>query len=188
MKDIKKVYFLFIRYIIIFLAGLGGGLIFYKIFLFPTVFLSAKLLSFFGEAYFIKDFIIFSDIPIEISKSCVAAAAYYFFFILILSMELKAKDYFKLLFFNFGVFLLVNVVRIFFMAFLIEKSFFDSVHMLVWNFFSTIFVVLIWFSSVKLFNIKKIPGYDDFVFLKSLIKTKKRKNSIRSHQNNNSGY
>ncbi|MEM4605653.1 MAG: pacearchaeosortase [Candidatus Pacearchaeota archaeon] len=169
----REIIFLFLRYFLVLLAGIGGGFIFYKIFLFPTTFFSAKLLSFFGETYFLNDFIIFKDIPIEISKACVAAAAYYLFFILIFSMNLKIKEYLKLIFFNFGIFLLLNVIRIVIMALLIEKNFFDSVHMLIWNFFSTIFVVVIWFFSVKLFNIKKIPVYDDFVFLKSLIKNKK---------------
>ncbi len=169
----KKVLFLFLRYVLILLFGIGGGIVFYKLFLSPTVFLSSKLLSLFGETQFVNDFIFFNNIPIEISKACVAAAAYYLFFILIMSFPLDLKKRTYLFLFNFLIFFIINVLRIFFMALLIKSNFFEEVHMAVWNLFSTIFVILVWFLSVKIFKIKEIPFYNDFIFLKSLIKKKK---------------
>lgn len=176
----KSIIFLFLRYLTILLFGIGGGIIFYKIFLFPTVFFSGKLLSFFSDTYFIDDFIFFKDIPIEISKACVAAAAYYLFFILSFSFPLKINKRIKILLFNWGVFFLVNVLRIVLMSLLIEGEFFDKVHMFVWNFLSTIFVVGIWFLSTKIFKIKEIPFYNDFVFLKSFLKISKKE--IKPHK------
>ncbi len=69
--------------------------------------------------------------------------------------------------FAFSAFLLVNLLRIFILSlmFINGSSFFDITHRLFWYFLSTVFVIVIWFTEVKLFKIKEIPFYTDLKYL-----------------------
>ena len=65
----------------------------------------------------------------------------------------------------FGIFYVINVLRIFLMVLLLDSSWFDFTHKLFWYVGSILIVIWIWFSEVKLFKIKEIPFYSDLRFL-----------------------
>ena len=171
-KTTKKLLGIFSRYILVLLLALGNLFVFYKVFTRPTIFFSKLILSLFGETTGIGVYIIFRETLLEIAPACVAGAAYYLLFVLSLSVPMNLQKRIKLLVYCFGVFFVVNVLRIASMGLLLQTPFFDSVHMLLWNFFSTIFLISIWFSAVKIFKIKEIPIYTDFL---SIVKSKKAK-------------
>jgi len=69
--------------------------------------------------------------------------------------------------FSFLTFLIVNILRIFFLSIMAisGSNFFDLTHAIFWYGLSTLFVVVIWFTEVKIFRIKTIPFYSDIKFL-----------------------
>ncbi|MEK6819697.1 MAG: pacearchaeosortase, partial [Nanoarchaeota archaeon] len=109
-----------------------------------------------------------SEIPIEIIKACIAGSAYYLLLVLNLSTpNINFQKRTKMIFIAFSVLLIMNVLRIVFLSaiFLEGLPFFVLAHQFFWYFLSTVFVVAIWFSEVKLFKIKEMPFYSDFKFL-----------------------
>jgi exosortase/archaeosortase family protein len=94
--------------------------------------------------------------------------------------EIKIGKRIGMLFFSFMALLVINILRIFSLSILYVSgtSYFDITHKIFWYAGSTIFVVAIWFLSVKLFKVKTIPFYSDIVSL--LHSGKKRKNTKRS--------
>jgi len=169
---------LILRYTLIFLAGLGNLSIFYKVFYPLTFHLSAFFLSLFGDviSFYPLKLIMFNQTAIEIINACVAGSAYYLLLILILSLP-NIKIFKRILVFilAFGSLLILNVLRIIFMGLIAGTSYFESVHMLLWYFVSIIFVVGIWFLTVKVFDIKEIPVYSDLKYLIDKTKKPKRK-------------
>ena len=100
---------------------------------------------------------------IQIISSCVAGSAYLLLVILNLITPMKIKQRVYSLIFSLIVLYLINVLRIFFLTILYVNNFtyFDLTHKLFWYILSTLFVVLIWFASVKLFKIRDTPFYSD---------------------------
>ena len=173
----SKVVSLIIRYVLIILAGLGGLIIFYKSFYPLTFILSSYILSMFGEvnSFYTVRLILFNGVSIELINACIAGSAYYLLFILALSVpDLKIVKRISILLFSFTLLLLLNVSRIVLMGLIAKTIYFESVHMLFWYIVSIIFVVGIWFFSVKLFSIKKIPVYSDIIYLVENTKTFKQ--------------
>lgn len=169
----NKIISLIARYALIILAGLGNLFIFYKIFYPITFYLSAFILSIFGNTSleYGASVIIYNQTVIEIISACVAGSAYYLLFILVLSLpNLKILKRILVLLFSFVLLLVANVLRIVLMGLIAQTAYFESVHMLFWYFVSLIFVVGIWFLAVKIFSIKEIPVYSDIKFLIKQIK------------------
>ena len=161
---------IFIRYIILIAVAFPGLWIFYTIFtpltIYPVYFF---LKIFFGASLISGNIILVNQsISIEIIKACVAGSAYYLLFVLNMSIpKIKPRRRFNMILFSFGIFLAINLLRIFILSILAISgaSFFDITHRLFWYFFSTLFVILIWFAEVKYFKIKEIPFYSDLKFL-----------------------
>lgn len=173
----NKLYGLLSRYILILLVGLGNLFIFYKIFYPLTFYPVSFILSFLGSVnkFYALNLILFNTTAIDLVGACVAGAAYYLIFILIMSTaNLSVVKKIKLLFVSYLAFLIFNIIRIVLMTLIAGASYFEPVHMLFWYFISVIFVVIIWFSMVKLFRIKDIPVYSDFKFLMTKLKAKKK--------------
>jgi exosortase/archaeosortase family protein len=124
------------------------------------------------------------NFAIEIIGACIAGSAYSLLLILNLSVpNIKIKQRIKLLLFSFSSLLIINILRIFILSVLFVQgiSFFDITHKLFWYAGSTIFVVAIWFTGIKLFKIKEIPFYSDIKYLLALRKnTKKTKRSKKN--------
>ena len=187
-SDKNKLKNLLLRYAIIILVALPNLWLFYTILTPLTVYPVFFLLNLFFDATLAGNFIFINNqIPIEIIPACVAGAAYYLLFILNLSIpsiELKKRT--KMVLFSFGSLLILNILRIFVLSiFLISEnaSLFDITHRIFWYLISIVFVVGIWFSTVKIFRIKDVPFYSDikYLFAKSSLK-KKSKNSKRSRK------
>jgi exosortase/archaeosortase family protein len=171
---------IFIRYLILVLAALPGLGIFYFIFSPLTVYPVFWLLSLFFEPSFCTscgaiNTILIDNFRIEIIGSCIAGSAYYFLLILNLATpNIKIKPRLKMLLGGFLVFLVMNILRIFFMSlmYMDSSALFDFAHKFIWYIGTTIFILGIWFVQVKMFKIKDIPFYSD---VKLLYKGTKRK-------------
>lgn len=162
-----------LRYLILVLAALPGMGIFYLIFSPLTIYPVFWLLNLFLETSFcqactIPHTILINQFRIEIIGACIAGSAYYFLLILNLATpKIKTKQRLKMLIGGFLVFLIMNILRIFFMSLMYVNSsnLFDFAHKAIWWVGTTIFVLAIWFVEVKIFKIKEIPFYSDIRFL-----------------------
>ena len=85
-------------------------------------------------------------------------------------MKPKQRTYSILL--STGLLLIFNVLRIVILAILFVNSFeyLHLTHKLIWYVLSTIFVVGIWFFTIKLLSIKQIPIVSDIKFMVKNIK------------------
>jgi len=177
----KSVFDIVLRYAILVLVGISNSWIFYLLFSAITIYPVYFLLSLIFDASLVYNTITINNSPIEIIGACVAGSAYYLLLILNLSIRgIKLKKRILMLLFSFSSLLAVNILRIFALSilFVLGLSFFDFTHKLFWYVGSTVFVVAIWFLSVKIFKIKEIPIYSDIAFLlKSGKKVKKAKSS-----------
>jgi exosortase/archaeosortase family protein len=169
-----------VRYSILIAFSLLGLGIFYKIFtsltIYPVFFV---LKRFFSSAYLMGNFILVKGMPIEIIGPCVAGSAYLLLLILNLSTPgIKFSKRIGITVFSFTLLLLINILRIVILSFMFVSgnSFFNMAHLLFWYAGSVLFVVGIWFLSVKIFKIKNVPFYSDikFIFEGSNLKKKKR--------------
>ena len=159
---------IFLRYLILILIALPGFSLFYFIFSPLTIFPTAWFLDLFYLVSLNGNMIFVNDMPIEIIGACVAGSAYYFLLILNLSVpKIKVFKRFKMISFAFGLFFLINLIRIISLSFMyVERStLFDFTHKLFWYLGSTVFVIGIWFLEVWIFRLKKIPIYEDMKFL-----------------------
>ncbi len=168
---------LLFRYLLLVLIALPGMGLFYRVFMPLTVFPVYGLLNLFFDATLIGNTIFIGLTDIEIISACVAGAAYYFLLVLNLSTpKIDVKKRLKILGVSFGILLLINILRIFILSVIYfqNEAIYNFAHILFWYLGSTIFVVAIWFWSVKKFKIKEIPFYSDLKFLYSKSSLKKR--------------
>lgn len=178
-----KFFGIFIRYLILIFLGIPNLWLFYLIFTPLTIYPVFFLLSLFFSTTLTGNSIILEKfIPIEIIPACVAGSAYYLLLILNLAIPMKIEKRLKMLAFTFLSLLVINILRIFLLSLLFVSgtSFFDITHELFWYFGSVIFVVGIWFASIKIFKVEGIPFYSD---LKNTGLLKKIKKSKRSKKN-----
>jgi len=167
-----QAYNLFFRYALIILAGLGNLWIFYKLFTPLTVNITVFLLNFFSETAVINTKIFFNATLIDIIPACVAGSAYYLLFILVFSTpNIEIKKRLTILLSGFLGFFAFNIVRLVVLILINKSIYFEAIHLFFWYFLSTVFVLLIWIFSIKIFKIKDIPFYTD---LKSLYKLMKK--------------
>ena len=162
MKKNKEVLSIFIRYLLIILAGLGDLFIFYKIFTTPTIFLVKNILNLISPVTSLGNIILFNSFPIQLVSACIAGAAYYLLFILIMSTpKIKTIKRIELIFLSFALFLIINVIRIVILSLTLNFSYFNLLHEVFWYALSTLFVIGIWFLCARLFKIKTVPVYSD---------------------------
>ncbi len=171
-----------LRYSLLVLIGILGVKFFYFLFSSLTIYPVYFLLKIFFDTSLTLNVISINNLPIEIIGPCVAGSAYYLLLILNLTTRrINLEKRIKVLLFSFLSLLIINILRIFLLSILFVSgtSFFDLAHKLFWYLGSIIFVVGIWFISVKLFKIKEIPFYSDITFLldNSRKKVKKTKRS-----------
>ncbi len=177
-RDTKSIMDILIRYSILVIVGILSVQIFYFLFTSLTIYPTTFLLNLFFDVTLIANVLWVKGIPIEIIGPCIAGSAYYLLLILNLATpKLNAKTRIFSLLFSFLALLLVNILRIFLLSLLLlsGSAFFDITHKLVWVIGSIIFVVGVWFLTVKLFKIKEIPFYSDIMYLCSHSKKKKTK-------------
>lgn len=165
---------LVVRYLILLLFGIFIS-IFYKIFLPLTLMPVYLILKIFYNAILVGNMILIDTSAIELIGACIAGSAYYLLLILNLATPMKLKARLRSIVFSFAALLALNIARIVFLSALLVSGspFFDATHMLFWYALSAIFVAGIWFLTIKIYKIKKVPLYSD---IKSLIRDIKQKN------------
>ena len=163
----KKVLDMFLRYALIIIVAIPNLWIFYLIFTPLTLYVSYFLLDVFFSATLSGSTVLINNCaPIEFINACAAGSAYYLLFLLNLATP-RLKNRLTALAFSFSAFFILNIARIFILSLLhINTSqIFDAAHKLSWYSLSIVFVVGIWFLTVKLFAIKDTPFYSDLKFL-----------------------
>lgn len=169
------------RYFLAALFSLNNLWIFYFIFSPITIYFSYFLLKLFYPVFISGNLILFGEKAIVLIDACIAGSAYYLLTILNLATPMNVKKRIFSLAFSYFSFLILNTIRIFFIAILFFNSnyYFEFFHKILWYSISIVFVVGIWFLSVYLFKIKSIPFYSDIkIFLNQIKnpKTSKKKN------------
>lgn len=112
--------------------------------------------------------IILPGVCIQIINACVSVSAYYLLIVLNLSTpEINLAKRMYMILFSFLLFLILNIVRIFVLSILAfnNSSVFNLTHEIFLYLVSIIFVVGIWFLTVKSFRIRAIPFYSDLINL-----------------------
>lgn len=159
---------LILRYAIIIILGLGNLYIFYEVLTPLTTELSSFFIGLFSQSpvQVYSNLILMTDKIIEIVPACVAGSAYYLLLTLNLSTpNIRFKKRMKIILLTLITLFILNILRIVVLSFLANTSYFEIVHYIFWYSISIIFVVLIWFSAVKIFKIKSIPVFHDIKFL-----------------------
>ena len=167
-KEVKLSCDIFMRYLILVIVGILNVNVFYFFFTVLTVYPVYFLLNLFFDVIISSNVLLIKNLPIEIIGSCVAGSAYYLLLILNLSTpKINFPKRILSILFSFGMLLVVNILRIFLLSVLLisGSSLFDVTHKLIWVIGSVVFVVGIWFLTVKIFKIKEIPFYSDIMFL-----------------------
>jgi len=171
----KIIFDIIIRYSLAFLASLGSFWIFYAIFTPLTFYPSAFILKLIYNASIENPFIFIGENTIFINKACVAGSAYALLFLLnMASYGILWTKRAKILLFNFSSLLVLNILRIGLLAILliILPELYDITHFIFWHVMSIVFVVGIWLFTIKLFKIKAIPFFSDFMNVRGMIKKK----------------
>lgn len=151
------------RYILLILLGLGPFFLIYKIFTPLTVYPVYYVLNLFYNATLSETNILINSHTIKIIPACIAGSAYYLLLVLNLTTKMNIRKRIYSIIYSTLLLLILNITRIIILSvfFINSLSFFDLTHKVFWYGLSTVFVVAIWFSQVKIFNIKNIPIYSD---------------------------
>jgi exosortase/archaeosortase family protein len=165
---------LFLRYIILILVAIPNLWLFYFIFTPLTVYPVNFLLSLsFNSSINGNTITLLDNFSIHLIPACIAGSAYYLLLVInLVTPKINFKKRIGLILFSFTPLLILNIFRIFILSlmFVSGSTLFDATHKLFWYLLSTLFVVGIWFTEVKLFKIKEIPFYSDLKFLYKKIK------------------
>ena len=174
-KEEKIIINLSIRYILLLFIAFNLNYI-YQIFTPLTLSLSNFLINFFySNSYILNSTSIsVNNSQITLIPACIAGSAYLFLIILNLSTKMSIKKRIGSLISILSSFLIVNSIRISFLAYLFDsgKDYFNLSHEISWYLGSTLILLLIWFVNIKLFKIKDIPIFTDSKYLLSQIKNK----------------
>lgn len=167
-----RILFLLLRYISMIIFAIPRLYIFYLVLTPLTVYPIYFLLKIFYVASLAGKTIMINGLSIELVNACIAGSAFYLLFILNMSMRMKIKKRFFSLVFSFSLLWIINIIRIFLLSILYIENFrfFDITHVLFWYGLSIIFVVGVWFLTVKIFKIKGVPIYSDLKYIYSKAK------------------
>ena len=175
MKSKLNLFDLLFRYSLILLLGIGNIFLLSIILTPATIYSLFFLLSLvYSQITLSGNLILLNSYTIEIISACVAVSAYYLLIVLNLSTPMPLKTRIYSLFCSLIALFTINILRLFILAIFFVNSFafFDLIHKVFWYGLSTIFILIIWFSLVKLFNIKEMPIYSDLKKLTKLIKNR----------------
>ncbi|MEK6914191.1 MAG: pacearchaeosortase [Nanoarchaeota archaeon] len=167
----NKIYLILSRYLILLLIVLISPLIIVFILKPLTIKLSVFLLDIFYNISINRNLIIINyKTYISIIDACIAGSAYLLLLILNLTTPMKENIRIKSFIFSWILLFILNILRIIILSILYHEDFryVNFTHAFFWYGLSTIFVILIWFLTIKIFNIKSIPIYNDFFYLKNI--------------------
>ena len=161
-----------LRYALMIFFGLFLNM-FYIVFLPLTIYPVYWLLGIFFTVSLSGALLTVNSAQIELIGACIAGSAYFLLLLLNLSTpKIKIKKRLLIIFFDFSIFLTINILRIFILSIMLIKdsAFFAITHQLFWYALSILIAFLIWIFTVKIFRIKDIPFVSD---LKELNKARK---------------
>ncbi len=142
--------------------------LFYLIFLKPTLWLSFLTLNSYNPSLGFDSLVIGNEI-LKFVPACIATSAYALLAILVLfTKDIDFKKMLKIFVFGSLIIFIANIIRIDLLIILLLESgvdWFNRLHLVIWKFFSTIFVVLLWIYLIKKFKVKTIPIYSDLMYL-----------------------
>jgi len=175
-KQPKKILGLFARYFAMLLIGAGNLYVVYKVLTPITIHTVNTVLSIFTKTVLEGNIIHLSNVGIEIVPACVAGSAFYLLLMLLMSTaNIRPQTRIKAIITALVMLFVLNILRILILIPMANASYFEIVHWIFWHFVSIIFVVIVWFSIIKMFKIKEVPIYSDIKYIGSLVKTKKSK-------------
>ena len=143
----------------------------------PTMYASYFPIKLLGYDISINgDLIEIGEHTLRFVAACTATSAYYLLTILILlTKDIKLRRGIKMLVTGALLILLMNVVRIdILLIALMEKgiNMFESLHIIFWEFVSSLYVVGVWIFLIRKFKVKTIPAVSD---IKELYKKTRRR-------------
>lgn len=101
--------------------------------------------------------------------ACAAVLAYVLLYVLILfTRGISFRLGLKIALVGSVVIFLVNLLRIELLIFVLleyGKNYFQTLHLFLWKFVSTVFVALLWIYFVLRHSIKEVPFYGDITFI-----------------------
>ncbi len=157
-----------IRYVIVLLIAIFSNF-FYTIFTPLTIYPTYVILSLTQSTTLTNTTIAFNGTQFTFIPACIAGTAYLILTILILTTRgIKPITRIKTLLTTYILFLLLNITRVLILIFIytfISEQLFHTLHLIFWHILSTVFVLLIWIVTIKLYNIKNIPFYSDIIYL-----------------------
>ena len=158
-------FFMFLRYMLLFLFVLTN--IFSFLLPQPTIKASFYTIQLFTQATLTNSTITFQSHSIEIIPACIALSAYYLLLILNLSTPMPIKKRAYSLILTFALLFFVNLFRIaiFSFIFVSSQALFTTFHFITWILLSSIIVFLVWYTGIKVLDIREIPVYSDLKFL-----------------------
>lgn len=169
---------LFLRYVLIIIAGFLGIELLYTVFTPVVVYPTFLILKLFYSGITLEGSkFLLNGYTISIISACISGSAYYLILILNLATPMPVRTRTKSLIFTLLSFSVLNIIRlsIFSVLFFTGYEYFDIAHKAVWYFGSTVLVVALWFLNVYIFKIKSIPAYTDFKSLSgNVIKRRKK--------------
>ncbi len=144
--------------------------IFYNVFLPLTiwpVYLLLKSLDF--NAIINSNMLMLDNLPLIFISACIAPYAYYLMLALImLTKDILPLTRIKMFLLASLLILSANIARILLLIYILSsygENAFQSVHIALWLFISTLYIAILWLLLIKIFKIKSIPIYSDFKFL-----------------------
>jgi exosortase/archaeosortase family protein len=164
-----------IRYLACIAASINSLWIFYFVFTPLTVYPSYFILNLLYGATLVESTIIINGTFITLVDACIAGSAYFLLTALnLFTPGMTLKKRMLMLGFEFLSFWAVNILRIIILSVLFLNGFpyFTTAHLIAWHLVSAVFVILIWIASIKIFKVKEIPFYSDFMYIRDLGKKK----------------
>lgn len=143
--------------------------IFYTIFTPLTIYPTYTILNIVKPSTLTDLTITFNSSQFTFIPACIAGTAYLILTILTLTTKgVKPLTRLKALLTSYSLLLLLNITRILVLIFIyifISEQLFHTLHLIFWHILSTVFVLLIWIVTIKLYKIKHIPFYSDIIYL-----------------------
>ncbi|MDD4877767.1 MAG: pacearchaeosortase [Candidatus Nanoarchaeia archaeon] len=111
----------------------------------------------------------------EFIPACVAVSAYILLALLVfLTKGISWNERLQMIVYGWLAILAFNLLRIeiLLLTFFSLETAYDTLHLFVWKFMSTVFVVLLWLGLARLYKVKAIPVFSDIKALAGMIRKK----------------
>lgn len=111
----------------------------------------------------------------EFIPACVATSAYILLALLVfLTKDISWNERLQMIVYGWLAILAFNLLRIelLLLTFFRLEAAYDTLHLFVWKFMSTAFVVLLWLGLARVYKVKSIPVYSDIKALAGMIRKK----------------